>query len=290
MPKIDIDQNRCNQDGLCVMVCPMNVLVQEEQRAIPNVAREELCISCGHCLAVCPQEAIAHDGVSQERIRPVLQERLPAPEMLTHLINVRRSVRALKNTPVEKELVEQVIHAARFAPSGHNVQSTEYVVVQDQAMLEQVVRLTAKYLKTASGFLGNPLLQPALSWLFRDRYENIDLVAEEFKLLAEMAEVGEDKILHQAPTLIVFHARQSVAFAAANANMAAQNASLMAQSLGLGAFYTGYVLAACEMDNSIPKLLGIPQNHRIYAGLALGHPAVRYTHWIERDAPKVRWM
>ena len=272
------------------MVCPMNVLVQEEQRAIPNVAREKLCISCGHCLAVCPQGAIAHAGVSQEMIRPVLQECLPAPEMLTHLINVRRSVRALKDTPVEKELVEQVIHAARFAPSGHNVQSTEYVVVQDQAMLRQVVRLTAKSLETISGLFGNPLLQPALSWLFRDRYENIGLIAKEFKLLAGMAEAGEDKILHCAPALVVFHARQSAVFAGVNANMAAQNASLMAQSLGLGAFYTGYVVFACEMDNSIPKLLGVPNHHRIYAGLALGHPAVRYTHWIEKEAPKIRWM
>jgi hypothetical protein len=35
-------------------------------------------------------------------------------------------------------------------------------------------------------------------------------------------------------------------------------------------FWTGYVVTAAEDRNGIPKLLGIPQNHRIYAALAWG--------------------
>jgi nitroreductase/NAD-dependent dihydropyrimidine dehydrogenase PreA subunit len=290
MDKIGIDQNQCKKDGLCVMVCPMNILIQKEKDAIPSMVHGELCISCGHCLAICPHGAITHDDFPQERIQPILREHLPASEMIVHLMNVRRSVRTFKNTSIKKETIEQIIYAARSAPSGHNAQSTEYIVVQNQDTLTQVVQLTTKYFRNLSIVLGNTALQPAFSWLLRNRFENLNLLAKEFELLVQANKVGKDVILHRATALIIFHARQNAVFAGVNANLAAQNASLLAQSLGLGAFYTGYVVTACENDNSIPRLLDIPKNHRIYAGLALGHPAVRFTHWMEKGTPKIRWL
>jgi nitroreductase len=164
------------------------------------------------------------------------------------------------------------------------------MVVQDRAVLRQISQITVDYYEKIAGIFGNPVLQPVLPFFLGNRFENFGSLAKEFKALAEVAETGKDVILHNAPVLIIFHASQTAIFANVNANLGAQNAALMAHSLGVGAFYLGYVVTACENDSRIPKLLGIPKNHRIYAGLALGYPAVRFTNWIEKESPKIRWM
>jgi nitroreductase/NAD-dependent dihydropyrimidine dehydrogenase PreA subunit len=289
MSKIAIDRNRCKKDGLCATVCPMGVLNHKEKGDYPLVVQEELCIACGHCLAVCPQGAIAHIDLPPGRIQPVIWEKLPSPAGFSHLLQVRRSIRAFKQIAVEKDEIAQVIDAARFAPSGHNTQSTEFIIIQDPALLKQVTQLTLQYFKKVCTLLGNPVLQPLAHWALGYRMENVDLLFPEFKSLIDAAKKGKDMILHSAPALIVFHARRKAVFAEVNAQLAAQNAALAAQSLGLGAFYTGYVMKACE-DGSIARLLDIPGQNRIYAALAIGYPAIRITHWIEKEPAKIRWL
>lgn len=46
-------------------------------------------------------------------------------------IAARRSVRKFKPDPVSRELIEQMIDAGRLAPTAHNDQSWEFIVVTD---------------------------------------------------------------------------------------------------------------------------------------------------------------
>jgi hypothetical protein len=108
-------------------------------------------------------------------------------------------------------------------------------------------------------------------------------------------EAGDDPILHHAPALLVFHARRDAALADVNAQLALQNASLLACSMGVGHFYTGYVIAACRVPMSrawrrhIPSLIGIPPENRIHGALALGYPVPEFKHWIERKPARIQW-
>jgi len=49
------------------------------------------------------------------------------------VIRDRRSIRKYKNTPVEQEKIEQILNAARLAPSWKNMQCWRFLVVSDPA-------------------------------------------------------------------------------------------------------------------------------------------------------------
>ena len=68
---------------------------------------------------------------------------------LWEAIKGRRSVRSFTNKPVERELLERLIEAAIWAPSGGNAQTWRFVAVCD---LDRIQRI-----KTVSpGLLGDP--------------------------------------------------------------------------------------------------------------------------------------
>ena len=56
---------------------------------------------------------------------------------LLDLAKARRSVRRYRPDPVPNELVEQVLEAARWAPSGMNMQPWEFVIVTDEELRRQ---------------------------------------------------------------------------------------------------------------------------------------------------------
>jgi nitroreductase len=54
-------------------------------------------------------------------------------------IEKRRSIRKYKNTPVEKEKIEQVLNAARLAPSWKNMQCWRFLVIESEEKRKTVV-------------------------------------------------------------------------------------------------------------------------------------------------------
>jgi nitroreductase/ferredoxin len=294
--EIAIDPNLCTKDGLCAVVCPAKIIVQREKAEIPEPVERERCISCGHCVAICASTAISHSAFPPGSVWPSQLGRMPSPEQVIELLRTRRSVREFREKPLEKEAIESIIDGARFAPSGHNSQSTEYLVILDRAILRQVTAVTIEYLRFEVGRLNNWFLMAMLSLVNRKLVEMGQQELPTFERVIRAYEEGADPILQHAPALLVFHARRGIGLADVNANLALQNASLMAHSLGVGHFYTGWLIAACRVPNSevwrrrMPDLLGIPPENRIHGALALGHPIPRYRNWIERNPARIQWV
>ena len=91
--------------------------------------------------------------------------------------------------------------------------------------------------------------------------------------------------------LVLFCAdRVGGTFAGTNANIAVHNAALAAETLGLGCFYTGFVVHVSERDDSIARYVGLPETHQIYGALAMGYPRLKYKKWPERNPAKVTWL
>lgn len=67
--KLTIDQDKCIHCHLCEKACFLTRFCGFDSL---EGAAEQYCIDCGHCVAVCPRQAITHSGVkSTEPIGPV---------------------------------------------------------------------------------------------------------------------------------------------------------------------------------------------------------------------------
>ena len=44
----------------------------------------------------------------------------------------RRSVRKYEDKPISKEILERIIKAGQYAPSAHNTQPWEFLVIQEK--------------------------------------------------------------------------------------------------------------------------------------------------------------
>jgi nitroreductase/NAD-dependent dihydropyrimidine dehydrogenase PreA subunit len=293
---ITIDRNRCKKDGICAMVCPKGIFVQREKLTIPELVDEETCIACGHCVAICPQSAISHPEFPSTAIRAIQADQMPTTEQVMALLKTRRSIRAFRDKPLVKDSIEKIIDGARFAPSGHNSQSTEFLIVQDSALLNQVSAMVIEYLKFEIKRFANPLFRTLALLADRELAESGLHEIPGFKQMIQMFESGADPILNGAPVLLAFHAKRTIGFADVNAQLALQNASLVAHSLGIGHFYTGWVSAPCSApmarawNRRIPSLIGVPPGNTLHGALALGYPIPRFKNMIERNPPQIAWI
>lgn len=297
MYEVTINSERCKKDGLCAMICPVGVIQQDEKVTVPKISGEYVarCIACGHCMAICRHGAISHSEFPATTVRAIPFEQMPTAEQVQVLLKTRRSIRAFRDKPLARDIIERIIDGARFAPSGHNSQSTEFLVVQDRAVLNKVSAMVIEYLKFEIKRFANPFFKTVALAADRDVAESGLHEIPRFKQMIQMFESGTDPVLNEAPVLLAFHARRTVGFGDVNAQLALQNASLVAHALGIGHFYTGWVLAPCRApmarawNRRMPNLLGIPPDNNLYGALALGYPIPRFKNMIERKSPRIRW-
>jgi nitroreductase/Pyruvate/2-oxoacid:ferredoxin oxidoreductase delta subunit len=294
MVEITYNEELCKRCGLCAMTCTVAIPQQREKGTIPQVAEADLerCVCCGQCVAICPQGALSHSHFPEGTVTPIRSELLPTYDQTLELMRSRRSKRAYRDKMVEREVIEKVLEAARFAPSGHNEQSTEFVVVQDKKIIQEITALTAKGLaRMAMPFryaIGRMIMRLVLG---RRSAAYVGELAPELEGLVNLYHSGTDIILREPPVLILFCA-DSVGgtFAATNANLAVHNAALAAETVGLGCFYPGFVVYVSGRDDSIARLVGLPETHEIYGALAMGYPRLKFKKWPERNPAKVTWL
>ena len=177
MAQMQIDSNKCNQCKLCVIECPINIIRIREGDTMPSWigGGSRLCLNCGHCVAVCPPGALGLDTMKPEDCTPTGKDWLPTPEQAEHFLKARRSVRVYKEQPVEREKLAKLIDIASYAPSGHNGQPVEWLVITDKKEVKRLAELTADWLRCAhkrTTTVSQCVSGKARSvWLgFRDRY------------------------------------------------------------------------------------------------------------------------
>ncbi|MEN1761901.1 nitroreductase family protein [Anoxynatronum sibiricum] len=72
------------------------------------------------------------------------------PEKTAFLKDIR-SIRTYKDTPIDDEILKDLVDAARMAPTARNIQPWEFVVITDREVLTQLadIHVNGRFLKDA---------------------------------------------------------------------------------------------------------------------------------------------
>ena len=278
MGKIKIDPQKCTSCGHCVTVCP-SIFVSEGGKV--HVVDEEYCHLCGHCLAICPVEAIDHEDAAKSEFIEIPEEPRMLPDDLSFFLRTRRSCRVFSKRAVPREALARLIDIARYAPTGHNSQNFEFLVIQNKELIGELAKRTAIFF----GNLHKMLSAPGLSlppWLQSHM--------RGFRLNWEHYQEGKDRIFRNAPALIIIHAPTENVSSAQNCHLAMAHIMLQAQAMGLGTCIIGYFLTAAEKDPAVIKGLNIPEQNKIFTCCTVGYPALKFRRLVQRKPPAVRWM
>ncbi|HQQ51280.1 MAG TPA: nitroreductase family protein, partial [Spirochaetota bacterium] len=134
MSAVIIDTDKCKKDKLCVLECPMKIITLNSDTGIPETVHnaENMCLNCGHCIAVCPYGALSLTSMKVEECHSVAPNWNPGIETIGNYFKARRSIRRFKNKTVEKEILEKLIEITAYAPTGHNSRTVEYLIFTDK--------------------------------------------------------------------------------------------------------------------------------------------------------------
>lgn len=174
------------------------------------------------------------------------------------VIYERRAVRKFKDKAVEKELLLELLNAARMAPSAINKQPWHFYVLTNTEMIKRFSSAIIKHSKMAMLKAG---LKEALHHLLHPGSFHLKDGMDFLK--------AEDPIFHGAPVVIFISSEKSNEWASLDIGMCAQNIMLAAKSLGLDTCPVGLAKFIEHTDEY--KELHIPSSEQINLAILVGY-------------------
>jgi nitroreductase len=168
-----------------------------------------------------------------------------------NVIRKRRTVRSFQKKNVERALLEKIVEAARYAPSGMNCQSFCFVVVTGGALEKLRIQV-------------------------RDYFRALELTPEMppfFGICKENAKEDEWSFFYGAPALLVVANKKGYRNAMADSAAATMNAMLAAEALGLS---SGWITTLSGNTNQ-PAVrnalseIGIPEDYDVFTSMTIGY-------------------
>jgi len=274
MSLFTIDINKCKRDGICSDQCPTRVIKFNGSGTVPFPAdnTENICLNCGHCVAVCPQGAFSLDTMNPEDCIPVQNELIPTVDQFEHFLLSRRSIRNFKKQPVEKESIMKIINIANCAPSGHNTRPVHWTIIYDTKEVKRLSSMT-------------------IDWMRDTLRENPDLARQlSMDNVIDTWEDGYDRISRSAPHIIIAHGSRHISATRQACTIALSYLEQAAYSEGLGACWAGFFGNAAYAYPSLRQQLSLPDTHQCFGAMLIGYPQYRYCRIPLRPEPKITWL
>lgn len=177
-------------------------------------------------------------------------------ERVIDLIKYRRSIRMFEPKPLERDAVETLLEAARYAPSGHNKQSWLFTAITNPSILDQLNRLVREGFETLALTDSDPVE-------LCDAKKKVQLQQDNYCFY------------YHAPCLIIASNLATAHNGRADCACALENMFLTSFDMGLGACWVNQL----HWLDKNPKLrayledLHIPPEHTICGSGVFGYPA-----------------
>lgn len=270
-----IDQEQCNGCELCVQDCLRKIIIMENQKASIKMDEAGACLKCGHCIAVCPNDAVYMDDYDMTEVLPYEERKFAVnPDNLLNFIKYRRSVRQFKKKPVEQEKLLKIIEAGRFTPTAGNTQGVSYIVIREK--LEIIKPLAYNSLRSMADTVLQDNNKPNLIKFYANMW---------VQMYDDYYQRKKDRLFFDAPVVVL-----TLAYSPIDAALAASNMELMANALGLGCLFNGFFISAAVNNTEIKRTLGINNKKQIQTCLVIGYPNVRYFRTVPRKKPVIDWQ
>jgi nitroreductase len=192
----------------------------------------------------------------------------------------RRSIRKFTSKKVPGVLVDEILDAARWAPSWGNTQPWEFTVLTGEP-LAAFKEAGGRMLEAGMVFAPDVPMPEAWPPALKGRYDELG------KSLLDMLGIDRGdkdarnrlfaRMIHlfDAPCLIVVSIPRDalVEYAMFDAGLVVQTICLLAHDRGLGSCI---MAVAVRYPDLLRKIASVPDDRRIVAGIALGYPDPDY--------------
>jgi ferredoxin len=262
--KLIIDEGLCTACGQCAQVCIRdNIVVEDFVKEIGDN-----CFECGHCMAICKQKAIALKSFEghEDRIAEYNPREIPVEyDDLLQLLKQRRSIRWFKNKKIDKSTFDKLFEGAYYSPSAQNEQDVEFVVLDEK--LDEFMQMV---------------------------YDIIKVEEDKFFRIREFGDYLKDNttkefhpLLWQGRQLILTFSRDKTSAVIANVRL-----ELLAYALGLGGFYSLFILKADELNHRrlMEFFPQIDKDKHMYSAFIIGYPRIRFRRTIPHNEIKVKYI
>lgn len=269
---VRIDEKTCIGCGQCVKDCFPNEIIIEDGKA---KLKGRFCIECGHCFAVCPTGAVVMEGYDGEKNYELKDIKWNIdPENYLNFIRATRTIRQFTDEKVGKKDIELMLDAARYSPTGGNLQDVRYVVFQNETD-ELRERAIKRLYSLSDGILG----------MKDDPGRNLKNYAMLWKEMHEKyINSGEDRLFYGGNTVICTVSKSQIP-----GILTAVRIEETAYALGLGVCYCGFLGRAVNDDQELRRFVGLGDGEQIAAALVIGRPNVKYVRTVPRKKAVVSW-
>ena len=189
--------------------------------------------------------------------------------------------------PISRETLTQILEAARWAPTGHNMQNYEIIVVDDKATLEKLGSIKSQ---VQEAFLRDNLTHLSFSDEELKR-KKVGIAAAGFpsdwvnpskigEVAAKSAPIPVDNYIRGSPTLLVVlydpsrkaPAQEVDIYSFMSLGCLMENIWIAAEALGVGMQILS-LSATASVEKELKQLLGVPDPLKIAYTIRLGYPA-----------------
>ena len=174
-------------------------------------------------------------------------------DKMLEFVKSRRSTRKFRTEAVQEDMLNQIVEAGRFAPSGGNCQTTHFIVVKNAEVLAK------------------------LKELVQQEFSKMEVTPGMYKSIVNSinaAKRGDYAFHYDAPVLIITANQNDYGNNIADCSCALENMMLMANALDLGSCWINQLKWLNENPVILEYMnqLGMHENERVYGALAVGYP------------------